>query len=116
MSYGESLKNRLDASDYYVKLGSAMVGIALPGVGYDTYRSVCSILKSLLFNGIICRLWETLTLGAVAVVEKGIGLDKTVIVSIYIIFFHDNKLYRLRQRINFLFVSYLLASCGNFLH
>ena len=38
ISYGENQKNRLDPSEYYVRLGRAMVGIALPGVGYDTYR------------------------------------------------------------------------------
>ena len=38
VSYGENQKNRLDPSEYYVRLGRAMVGIALPGVGYDTYR------------------------------------------------------------------------------
>ena len=40
VSYGENQKNRLDPSEYYVRLGRAMVGIALPGVGYDTFRYV----------------------------------------------------------------------------
>ena len=31
----------------------------------------------------MCRLWETLTIGSVAVIEKGIGLDKTVVLCVY---------------------------------
>ena len=54
-------KNKIGVSDYYMKLVKARTGIALSGLGYDTFR-----------------LWEYLTLGTVPVLEKGIGLDKTV--------------------------------------
>ena len=54
-------KNKIGVADYYMKLVKARTGIALSGLGYDTWR-----------------LWEYLTLGTVPVLEKGIGLDKTV--------------------------------------
>ena len=57
----KDLKNKIGVSDYYMKLAKARTGIALSGLGYDTFR-----------------LWEYLTLGTVPVLEKGIGLDKTV--------------------------------------
>jgi len=51
----------IKGNDYYLKLVKARTGIALSGLGYDTFR-----------------LWEYLTLGTVPVLEKGVGLDKTV--------------------------------------
>ena len=45
---------------YYSKLASAKFGLALPGVGYDTYRT-----------------WEQLTMGTVVVAEKVPGLDRS---------------------------------------
>jgi len=51
-------KTFIKRNDYYLKLVKARTGIAL---GYDTFR-----------------LWEYLTLGTVPVLEKGVGLDKTV--------------------------------------
>lgn len=33
--------NRLSREEYYGKLGSAMFGLGLPGLGYDCFRSVC---------------------------------------------------------------------------
>eukprot|EP00600_Ochromonadales_sp_CCMP1393_P015640 CAMPEP_0175025730 /NCGR_PEP_ID=MMETSP0005-20121125/17309_1 /TAXON_ID=420556 /ORGANISM="Ochromonas sp., Strain CCMP1393" /LENGTH=151 /DNA_ID=CAMNT_0016284675 /DNA_START=106 /DNA_END=561 /DNA_ORIENTATION=+ len=45
---------------YYSTIASSYTSICLPGLGYDSFR-----------------LWETLTLGTVAVLEKGVGLDKT---------------------------------------
>ena len=54
-------KTFIKGNDYYMKLVKARTGIALSGLGYDTFR-----------------LWEYLTLGTVPVLEKGIGLDKTV--------------------------------------
>ena len=84
VSYGENQKNRLDPSEYYVRLGRAMVGIALPGVGYDTFRYVGYeplVIPNMMYVCMyvcMCRLWETLTIGSIAVIEKGIGLDKTV--------------------------------------
>jgi hypothetical protein len=47
--------------NYYNQLASARVGLALPGIGYDTWR-----------------LWEMLTLGTMPVLERAVGLDKTV--------------------------------------
>ena len=54
-------KTFIKHNDYYMKIVKARTGIALAGLGYDTFR-----------------LWEYLTLGTVPVLEKGIGLDKTV--------------------------------------
>lgn len=59
--YDEKLIGRVTPYDYYRKLIRAKVSLAIPGLGYDTFR-----------------LWESLTLGVVAVVERGVGLDKTV--------------------------------------
>ncbi len=60
-SYDKSLKGRVNEPKYYLKLINSRMTIAIPGLGYDTYR-----------------LWESLTLGLVPVLERGIGLDKTV--------------------------------------
>jgi hypothetical protein len=53
--------SRMTQSEYYHKLGTSRLGLALSGLGSDTFR-----------------LWEALTMGTVPVVEKGFGLDKTV--------------------------------------
>jgi hypothetical protein len=45
IKFGENWENRLESEQYYRKLGSSMVGLAIPGVGYDTYR----LIKTLLF-------------------------------------------------------------------
>jgi hypothetical protein len=58
---GSQGKRSISGIDYIKKMVSARTGIALGGLGYDTFR-----------------LWEYLTLGTVPVLEKGIGLDKTV--------------------------------------
>lgn len=47
-------------SDYYNNIGRSKMGLSLPGLGYDTYRT-----------------WELLTLGAVVVTERGAGFDRT---------------------------------------
>ena len=47
--------------DYYRKLGTVMYGLGMPGLGYDCYRN-----------------WELLTMGSMVVIERGIGLDRTV--------------------------------------
>lgn len=52
---------------YYNQLASTRVGLALPGIGYDTWR-----------------LWEMLTLGTVPVLERAVGLDKTVSLMFYV--------------------------------
>lgn len=52
--------------NYYNQLASTRVGLALPGIGYDTWR-----------------LWEMLTLGTVPVLERAVGLDKTVSLICY---------------------------------
>jgi hypothetical protein len=46
---------------YYLKLGSSRMGLALPGIGADCYRT-----------------WEQLTMGLVVVAERTAGLDRTV--------------------------------------
>lgn len=51
-------KNR---KELYSSLMSSRMVLALPGAGYDTYV-----------------IWEALALGAMPVLEKGIGLDRTV--------------------------------------
>lgn len=49
--------NRLDRYQYYAKLGSAMFGLGLPGLGYDCFRN-----------------WELMTMGSIVVLEKGVSL------------------------------------------
>jgi len=53
--------NRLNRYEYYTKLSSAMFGLGLPGLGYDCFRN-----------------WEFMTMGTIVVLEKGVGLDKTM--------------------------------------
>jgi hypothetical protein len=61
VGYQDNLEGRITPQEYYKRLASARLSIALPGLGYDTYR-----------------LWESLTFGVVPVIERGVGLDKTV--------------------------------------
>ncbi len=51
--------SKSDRKLYYERLGSTKFGLSLPGLGYDCFR-----------------LWELMTMGAVAVIESGIGLDR----------------------------------------
>ena len=53
-------KAKNDRHHYYSKLGTAIFGLSLPGLGYDCYRT-----------------WEILTMGTILVLERGIGLDRT---------------------------------------
>jgi len=46
---------------YYQKLGTSIIGVALPGLGYDCFRT-----------------WELLTMGSLVVTEHGVGLDRTL--------------------------------------
>jgi hypothetical protein len=46
IKFGENWENRLESEQYYRKLGSSMVGLAIPGVGYDTYRLIKTLLPS----------------------------------------------------------------------
>lgn len=46
---------------YYERLSSGRFGLCLPGLGYDTFRA-----------------WEYLTMGAVAVLEKSVGFERTM--------------------------------------
>lgn len=48
--------NRLDRYQYYSKLGTAMFGLGLPGLGYDCFRN-----------------WELMTMGTIVVLEKGVS-------------------------------------------
>ena len=45
---------------YYSKLASSKFGLAMPGIGYDTYRT-----------------WEQLTMGTVVVAERVPGLERS---------------------------------------
>lgn len=54
-------QQRLDRPGYYAKLPTAYFGLGLPGLGYDCFRN-----------------WELMTLGTIVVLEKGVGLDRTV--------------------------------------
>ena len=47
--------------DFYVVIARSYAVLAMPGLGYDTYR-----------------LWEALALGAMPVLERGVGLDRTL--------------------------------------
>ena len=38
IKFGEENKGRLEPEQYYRKLATSMVGLAMPGVGYDTFR------------------------------------------------------------------------------
>jgi hypothetical protein len=58
---GSRMAGRVTPVEYYKRLGRSRFSVALPGLGYDTYRT-----------------WEILTLGTIPILEKGIGLDKTV--------------------------------------
>ena len=60
-SKAEMLKTKTDRNRYYEKLGSAMFGVCLPGLGYDTFR-----------------MWELLTMGTVIILERAVGFDRTV--------------------------------------
>jgi hypothetical protein len=59
----EMAKTKTDRNRYYEKLGSAMFGVCLPGLGYDTFR-----------------MWELLTMGTVIILERAVGFDRTVII------------------------------------
>lgn len=50
---------KLNRLAYYQKLGSAKIGLALPGLGYDCLRT-----------------WEQLTMGTLVVAERVGGLDR----------------------------------------
>lgn len=52
---------RIDRNEYYYRLGQARFGLGLPGLGYDCFRN-----------------WELMTMGTIVVLEKGVGLDRTV--------------------------------------
>lgn len=52
---------RLDRIAYYEKMTTAMFGLGLPGLGYDCFRN-----------------WELMAMGTIVVLEKGVGLDRTV--------------------------------------
>ena len=38
IKFGDEHQGRLEPEQYYRKLGSSMLGLAMPGVGYDTFR------------------------------------------------------------------------------
>lgn len=54
-------KNPFTPFQFKMKLASSISILCMPGFGYDTYR-----------------LWETLTLGSMPVIEKGVGLERSL--------------------------------------
>ena len=46
---------------YYERLATSRFGLCLPGLGYDTFRA-----------------WEYLTMGTIAVLERGVGFERTM--------------------------------------
>ena len=58
---GKKMAGRMTGDTYHKRLAMARFTVALPGLGYDTFR-----------------LWEALTFGTIPIVEKGVGLDKVV--------------------------------------
>jgi hypothetical protein len=52
---------KTDRRVYYQKLGSTRFGVSLPGLGYDCFRT-----------------WELLTMGAIPILERGVGFDRTL--------------------------------------
>ncbi|RYY85488.1 hypothetical protein EON63_07400 [archaeon] len=52
---------RLDRRDYYIKMTKARFVLGLPGLGYDCFRH-----------------WEVMTMGSIIILEKGVGLERTV--------------------------------------
>ena len=60
---GEELYEQPSVSlkDFYIVVARSYAILAMPGLGYDTYR-----------------LWETLALGSMPVLERGVGLDRTL--------------------------------------
>lgn len=59
--YSGHRKGRVPEVEYYKRLASARMTVTMPGLGYDTFR-----------------IWEAMALGVVPVLERGVGLDKTV--------------------------------------
>jgi hypothetical protein len=57
---GSGDKNPFTPFQFKMKVASSVAILCMPGFGYDTYR-----------------LWETLTLGSLAVLERGVGLERT---------------------------------------
>lgn len=57
----KNLQGRTSFMETYRRIAHARFSIALPGLGYDTFR-----------------VWESLTMGTIPILERGIGLDKTV--------------------------------------
>ena len=56
----ETVRTLGTRSAYYHKLGRAMFGLGLPGLGYDCFRT-----------------WELLTMGSIVVTERSVGYDRT---------------------------------------
>lgn len=52
---------KLARGDYYAKMSQMMFGVGLAGLGYDCFRT-----------------WELMTMGTIVVLERGVGLDRTL--------------------------------------
>lgn len=53
--------DRIGRDKFYIEMGRAKFGLALPGLGYDCFR-----------------LWELMLLGTIPVIERGIGFDRSL--------------------------------------
>lgn len=55
-----TIKKKLKARKFFIKVIESAAVLCMPGLGYDSYR-----------------VWETLLLGAMPVIERGCGMDRT---------------------------------------
>ena len=55
-----TIKKKVAAKKFLIKVMESLAVLCMPGLGYDSYR-----------------VWETLLLGAMPVIEKGCGMDRT---------------------------------------
>ena len=55
-----TIKKKLKAKKFFIRVMESLGVLCMPGLGYDSYR-----------------VWETLLLGAMPVIERGCGMDRT---------------------------------------
>jgi hypothetical protein len=57
--------NKTDRRQYYEKLATTKFALSLPGLGYDCFKT-----------------WEFMTMGTIIIIERGVGLDRTVRIAV----------------------------------
>ncbi len=57
----ETITKKISQTAFFLKVARSVAVLCMPGLGYDTYR-----------------LSETLLLGSMPIIERGVGLDRTV--------------------------------------